>query len=67
MPPPTAADPVPPYSRSSHVLRPHHILLLYIFYFGFYSLEDDENAPADLLVDALFEDLEDLRIRVSRI
>ena len=37
-PPPA---PVPPYARASHVLRPHHILLLYIFALGFQPLDEN--------------------------
>ncbi|KAM5535233.1 hypothetical protein V8D89_011169 [Ganoderma adspersum] len=43
MPPPhqPPPDPVPPYARASHVLRPHHILLLYIFALGFQPLDEN--------------------------
>lgn len=42
MPPPTT-DPVPAYSRSSHVLRPHHILLLFIIHLSILPLDDEDS------------------------
>ena len=41
MPPAPPPDPVPQYARASHVLRPHHILLLYIFALGFQLLDEN--------------------------
>ncbi|PIL23911.1 hypothetical protein GSI_13662 [Ganoderma sinense ZZ0214-1] len=43
MPPPhqPPPNPVSPYARASHVLRPHHILLLYIFALGFQPLDEN--------------------------
>ncbi|TFK92393.1 hypothetical protein K466DRAFT_595244 [Polyporus arcularius HHB13444] len=42
MPPAPPADPVPASARPSHVLRPHHVFLLYIFMHGFYAADDEE-------------------------
>ncbi|KAI0807098.1 hypothetical protein C8Q74DRAFT_1313030 [Fomes fomentarius] len=44
MPPPPPPDPVPTCARPSHVLRPHHVFLLYIFMHGFYALDEDDVA-----------------------
>ncbi|TBU65923.1 hypothetical protein BD310DRAFT_912363 [Dichomitus squalens] len=41
MPPAPPPDPVPQYARASHVLRPHHILLLYIFALAFQPLDEN--------------------------
>lgn len=40
--PPPPPDPTPTYTRPSHVLRPHHVFLLYVFMHGFFPLEDED-------------------------
>lgn len=42
-PPPPPPDPVPSCARPSHVLRPHHVFLLYIFMHGFFDSDEDES------------------------
>ncbi|KAI0664893.1 hypothetical protein C8Q70DRAFT_1049092 [Cubamyces menziesii] len=40
-PPPTTTDNVPSATRASHVLRPHHILLLWILVAGVHPVEEN--------------------------
>ncbi|KAI8998714.1 hypothetical protein BD414DRAFT_475857 [Trametes punicea] len=40
-PPPVRSDAVPSASRPSHVLRPHHILLLWLLVVGIFPLEEN--------------------------
>ncbi|KAI0748037.1 hypothetical protein C8Q80DRAFT_1103902 [Daedaleopsis nitida] len=42
-PQPPPPDPVPTCARPSHVLRPHHVFLLYALAHGFYGLDEDDN------------------------